>query len=59
MRCRLAALVLTSVSLPSLVRAQDAPHPFGVGLGFMVEQGSGDYGLGVQLGGQVTAPVGL
>lgn len=58
MRCRLAALVFTSVSLPALVLAQDAPHPFGVGFGFTVEQGSGEYGLGVQLGGQVTAPVG-
>lgn len=58
MRCRLAALVFTSVTLPSLVLAQDAPRPFGVGFGFIVEQGSGDYGLGVQLGGQVTAPVG-
>ena len=58
MRCRLTALVFTSVTLPALVFAQDAPHPFGMSLGAMVERGSGQYGLGIQLGGQVTAPVG-
>jgi hypothetical protein len=55
MRCRLIALVFTSVSLPALVLAQDAPHRrFAIFVGAAVELGDQEIDMGARIGGAVT-----
>ena len=55
MRCRLAALVLTSVTFPSLgFAAQATPHRFAVFAGVAAQVGDPDVGLGVRFGSALT-----